>query len=96
MFQERDVKLTPQQYLNQRLKNKDTRFEQCTPYVFASAAYLEEKQMERNIGVSFRKGKVDGLKDQISRIHGPNWDAKASKSLLHVFSEFKQGLASPD
>ena len=44
MFQERKMKLTPQQYLGQRLKNKDTRFEQCTPYVFAATAYLEEKQ----------------------------------------------------
>ena len=59
MFQERDMKLTPQQYLTQRFKNMDTRFEQCTPYVFAAAAYLEEKQMERNIGVSFSKGKVN-------------------------------------
>merc|ERR1712055_351203 len=35
MFQDREIKLTPQQYLGQRLKNRDTRFEQCTPYVFA-------------------------------------------------------------
>ena len=27
--------------------------------MFAAAAYLEEKQMERNIGVSFSKGKVN-------------------------------------
>ena len=59
MFQERKIKLTPQQYLSQRLKNMDNRFAQCTPYVFAAAAYLEEKQMERNIGVSYRKGKID-------------------------------------
>jgi hypothetical protein len=58
MFQERKIKLTPQQYLVHRLRNKDSRFEQCTPYVFAAAAYLEEKQMERNIGVSYSKGKV--------------------------------------
>ena len=63
MIQERQVKLTPQQYLVHRLKNKDTRFEQCTPYVFAAAAYLEEKQMERNIGVSFSKGKVSVSSD---------------------------------
>ena len=66
MFQDRGIKLTPQQYLGQRLKNKDTRFEQCTPYVFAAAAFVEEKQMEQNIGVSFNKGKKsvssDGLK----------------------------------
>ena len=57
MFQEREIKLTPQQYLGQRLKNKDTRFEQCAPYVFAAAGYVEEKQMERNIGLSYNKGK---------------------------------------
>ena len=63
MFQDREVKLTPQQYLSHRLKHKDTRFEQCTPYVFAAAAYVEEKQMERNIGVSYRKGKVNVSND---------------------------------
>ena len=56
MFQDREIKLTPQQYLAQRLKNKDNRFEQCTPYVFAAAAFVEEKQMERNIGVSYTLG----------------------------------------
>ena len=49
--------LTDQQYFEQRLKNEDTRFEQCTPYVFAAAAYIEEKQLERNIGISYCKGK---------------------------------------
>ena len=49
--------LTNQQYLEQRLKNQDTRFEQCTPYVFAAAAFIEEKQLERNIGISYSKGK---------------------------------------
>ena len=58
MFQDREVRITPQQYLVQRLRNRDVRFEQCTPYVFAAAAYLEEKQMERNIGLSFCKGKI--------------------------------------
>ena len=55
MFQEREVRLTSQEYLVQRMRNKDQRFEQCTPYVFAAAGYLEEKQMERNIGLSFSK-----------------------------------------
>ena len=56
--QKRRVKgLTDQQYIEQRLKNQDTRFEQCTPYVFAMTAYIEEKQLERNIGISYSKGK---------------------------------------
>ena len=63
MFQERRIQLTPQQYLAQRLKNKDNRFEQCTPYVFAAAGYIEEKQMERNIGVSYNKGKISRTKE---------------------------------
>ena len=49
--------LTDQQYFEQRLKNQDTRFEQCTPYVFAAVAFIEEKQLERNIGISYSKGK---------------------------------------
>ena len=49
--------LSDQQYFEQRLKNQDERFEQCTPYVFAAAAFIEEKQLERNIGISFSKGK---------------------------------------
>ena len=60
MFQDREVAITPQNFIGQRLKNKDTRFEQSPPYVFACAAFLEEKQMERNIGVSYSKGKLSG------------------------------------
>ena len=63
MFQDRKAKLTPQQYLSQRLKNKDNRFEQCTPYVFAATGYVEEKQMERNIGISYYRAKINTSKD---------------------------------
>ena len=53
LHQKRTVKgLTDQQYIEQRLKNQDNRFEQCTPYVFALTAYIEEKQLERNIEIS--------------------------------------------
>ena len=54
LHETREVKnLTNQQYFEQRLKNKDNRFEQCTLYVFAITAYIEEKQLERNIGISY-------------------------------------------
>ena len=54
----REIKgLTYQQYFEQRLKNKDTRFEQCTPYVFAIIAFVEETQLQRNIGISYSKRK---------------------------------------
>ena len=52
MFQEKKINLTPRE-------NVDNRFEQCTPYVFAAAGFIEEKQMQRNIGVSFSKGKIN-------------------------------------
>ena len=70
LHQMRPVKgLTDQQYIEQRLKNEDTRFEQCTSYVFALTGYIEEKQLERNIGISFVKGKQtvtnDGMKNYI-------------------------------
>ena len=56
LHQTREIKgLIDQQYFEQRLKNKDTRFEQCSPYVFAAIAYLEEKQLERNIHQKARK-----------------------------------------
>ena len=38
MYQERKIELTPQNFICQRLKNKDSRFKQCTPFVFASVA----------------------------------------------------------
>ena len=53
MFQDRPFPLKDQEFLCQRFNNKDTRFEQCPSYVFAAAAYLEEKQMDRNVGLSF-------------------------------------------
>ena len=58
LHQKRVIKgLTDQQYFEQRLKNRDTRFEQCTPFVFAALAYIEEKQLQRNIGISGFRGK---------------------------------------
>ena len=70
MKQKREVKLSDQQYIDQRLKNKDTRFEQCTPWIFAQTAYqpgntelsgippdLGEKQIF-NLGESPRSGGI--------------------------------------
>ena len=38
--------------------NKDQRFCQTLAYVFAANAYVEKKQMERNKGISFIRGKA--------------------------------------
>ena len=57
LHQERERKLTDQYHFVQRLRNKDERFSSDPSYVFASAAYLEKKQLQRNINVSFNRGK---------------------------------------
>ena len=54
---DRLVKLGDQNYFNQRILNKDTRFADNPAYVFAAIAYIEKKQMERNKGISFIRGK---------------------------------------
>ena len=57
LHQEKDRKLTDQYHFVQRLRNKDNRFSFDPAYVFASAAYLENKQLQRNVNVSFNRGK---------------------------------------
>ena len=93
--------LTDQQFIEQRLKNKDTRFEQCTPYVFALTAYIEEKQLERNIGISYLKGKKTvgkeggrryALEDSfavLDNVKGtPRYWSKAKKEMLAKLDNF--------
>ena len=57
LHQDRPKKLSDQYYFVQRLRNKDPRFCTDPAYVFASAAYLEKKQLQRNVNVSFQRGK---------------------------------------
>ena len=57
LHQKRDMKLSDQYYFVQRLRNLDPRFRDDTSYLFAAAAYLEKKTMQRNINVSFLRGK---------------------------------------
>ena len=53
----RDKKLSEQDYFIQRILNKDTRFAKNPAYVFAASAYVEKKQIQRNTGVSYIRGK---------------------------------------
>ena len=57
LHQERERRLTDQYHFVQRLRNKDERFSSDPAYVFASAAYLEKKQLQRNVNVSYNRGK---------------------------------------
>ena len=59
--QERKVKLTDQYYFIQRILNADSRFAKSPAYIYAAVAYLEKKQLARNINLSYTRGKqVDG------------------------------------
>ena len=53
----RQVKLTDQYYFIQRLRNVDSRFRDDPSYLFAALAYIEKKQLQRNINISFMRGK---------------------------------------
>ena len=57
IHESRDRRLTDQQYITQRLRNKDSRFSSDPSYVFACAAYLEKMQLQRNVNISFQRGK---------------------------------------
>ena len=58
---EREVKLTDQYYFIQRILNADSRFARSSAYIYAAVAYLEKKQLARNINLSYTRGKqVDG------------------------------------
>jgi hypothetical protein len=63
---EQNSNLTDQYYFVQRIRNMDSRFVNNTGYVYAAAAYLEKKQLQRNINISYRRGTqtsdVGGLK----------------------------------
>ena len=69
LHQTRDRKLTDQYYFVQRLRNKNTRFSIDPAYTFASAAYLEKKQLQGNINVSYLRGKETRSKDGVSTYH---------------------------
>ena len=57
LHQERIKKLTEQYYFVQRLRNKDNRFSEDPAYIFAAASYIEKKQLQKNVNVSFLRGK---------------------------------------
>ena len=54
--QARKVQLTDQYYFIQRILNKETRFSKCPDYLYAAVAYIEQKQIWRNIGNVGRRG----------------------------------------
>ena len=53
----RKSRLTDQQYFEQRILNKDNRFAKSPGYIFAAAAYIEQKQLSSRANISFMRGK---------------------------------------
>lgn len=54
--EDREVRLTMQQYFQQRLLNFDRRFANTPSYVFSAFACNEKNQLERNINISYMRG----------------------------------------
>ena len=55
--EERKTRLTDQNYFIQRILNKDKRFARSPAYIYAAVAYIEKKQLQRNINISGTRGK---------------------------------------
>ena len=57
MGEKRSVHLTDQAYVQQRVKNYDRRFSENPDFVFASYSYLERQRLDKQVGISFQRGK---------------------------------------
>ena len=55
--QERNVRLTEQNYFIQRVCNKEKRFAKSAAYMYAAVAYIEKKQINRNINLAGTRGR---------------------------------------
>ena len=53
----RKVRLTEQQYFCQRILHQDKRFSKSPGYIFAAAAYIEQKQLMCKANISFMRGR---------------------------------------
>ena len=45
------------QYFQQRLLNWDERFSKNTSFLYAGVQYIERQQLDRNVNISFMRGK---------------------------------------
>ena len=61
--QERKVRLTEQNYFIQRICNKEKRFAKSAAYMYAAVAYIEKKQINRNINLAGTRGRQVTISD---------------------------------
>jgi hypothetical protein len=57
LHHKRKGRLTDQQYFGQRILNRDLRFSKSPGYIFAAAAYVEQKQLVSKANISFMRGR---------------------------------------
>ncbi|HIC32728.1 MAG TPA: hypothetical protein EYO76_12510, partial [Flavobacteriaceae bacterium] len=55
---EREVPITPQQFVEQRILNHNAIFRNNIAFVFTACFYIEKHQLENKINVSYRRGKI--------------------------------------
>ena len=60
---DRRVRLTDQNYFIQRICNKEQRFAKSPAYMYAALAFIEKKQINRNISLAGTRGKQVKSKD---------------------------------
>ncbi len=63
LYHERERKLTNLQYFQQRILNHDLRFANNPSYVYGAVQYVEKQQLERNVNISFLRGKSSKYSD---------------------------------
>jgi len=70
---QRNVKLSVQQFFQQRIFNINRRFASCPSFVFAEVQYLENKQITGNINITFNRGKATKTDDggTVYTLHDP-------------------------
>ena len=58
MHAERQKRVSDQEFFVSRILNQSTIFAKNVPFIFAAVAFIEQKQLFRNISVQFQKGKI--------------------------------------
>ena len=66
---DREFKLSPSQYFNQRLMNVDERFSKDPFYLFMAASYVERHGLERQINISGVKGQTTYIGGGEAKVH---------------------------
>ena len=54
----RKMKITPQQFLSQRIQNLNPVFAQNKPFIFSAVYYIEKYQLQSKVNISYMRGKV--------------------------------------